>query len=61
VDFLREDSGAGLVEYALILALVAIGVILAMLFLRGNLVNLFSAIGNKAAPCAGTNQYGACP
>ena len=33
--FFREEDGQGLVEYALIIAVIAIAVIVAMIFLRG--------------------------
>jgi pilus assembly protein Flp/PilA len=45
--FIREDEGQGLVEYALIIAVIAIAVIVAMVFLRGQLQNIFSNIGNN--------------
>jgi pilus assembly protein Flp/PilA len=45
--FLRDDDGQGLVEYALIIAVIAIAVIVAMLFLRGQIQNIFSNIGNN--------------
>ena len=45
--FWRDDQGQGLVEYALIIAVIAIAVIVAMIFLRGQLENLFSNIGNN--------------
>jgi pilus assembly protein Flp/PilA len=45
--FLREDQGQGLVEYALIIAVIAIAVIVAMLFLRDQISNLFSNVGNN--------------
>jgi pilus assembly protein Flp/PilA len=45
--FLREDDGQGLVEYALIIAVIAIAVIVAMIFLRGQIQNIFSNIGNN--------------
>jgi len=44
--FFREDDGQGLVEYALIIAVIAIAVIVAMIFLRGQIQNIFSNIGN---------------
>jgi len=47
VTFLREDEGQGLVEYALIIAVIAIAVIVAMIFLRGQIQNIFSNIGNN--------------
>jgi pilus assembly protein Flp/PilA len=45
--FFREDEGQGLVEYALIIAVIAIAVIVAMIFLRGQIQNIFSNIGNN--------------
>jgi pilus assembly protein Flp/PilA len=47
VSFWRDDQGQGLVEYALIIAVIAIAVIVAMVFFRGQLQNLFSDIGNN--------------
>ena len=45
LSLLREEEGQGIVEYAILLGLVATAVILAMLFLRGNLQSTFSDIG----------------
>jgi pilus assembly protein Flp/PilA len=45
--FFREEDGQGLVEYALIIAVIAIAVIVAMIFLRGQIQNIFSNIGNN--------------
>jgi len=45
--FGRQDTGQGLVEYALIIAIIAIAVIVAMVFFRGQLENQFSMIGNN--------------
>ena len=47
MDFWRDERGQGLVEYALIIAVIAIAVIVAMVFFRGQLGNLFSNIGNN--------------
>lgn len=43
----KEDTGQGLVEYALIIAVIAIMVIIAMVFMREQLQNQFSMIGNN--------------
>ena len=40
-------EGQGLVEYALIIALIAVLVIVAMLFLKGQITTLFSKVGNS--------------
>lgn len=45
--FWRDDAGQGLVEYALIVSIIAIAVILAMVFMRSQLQTLFSNIGNS--------------
>ena len=47
MPFAREDDGQGLVEYALIIAVIAIAVIVAMVFFRDQLSTLFSNIGNN--------------
>ncbi len=47
LQFVRDDDGQGLVEYALIIAVIAIAVIVAMIFLRGQIQNIFSNIGNN--------------
>lgn len=46
-NFWNDDSGQGLVEYALIIALVAIGLILALLFLRNAIGNIFVDISDE--------------
>jgi len=46
-DFLTSEDGQGLVEYALIIAVIAIAVIVALLFLRDQISNIFSNIGNN--------------
>jgi len=43
----EEESGQTLVEYALIISLIAVGVIGALLFFGDKLVNLFSSTGNS--------------
>lgn len=45
--FWRDDQGQGLVEYALIIVVIAIAIIVAMIFLRDQLMNQFSNIGNN--------------
>ena len=47
MGFLRSEDGQGLVEYALIIAVIAIAVIVAMMFLRDQITNIFSNIGNN--------------
>ena len=43
----RDESGQGLVEYALIIALVAIAAIAALGFLSGRIQDLFSKAGSS--------------
>jgi pilus assembly protein Flp/PilA len=45
--FWEDESGQGLVEYALIIAVIAITIIIAMIFMRDRLTNQFSMIGNN--------------
>jgi pilus assembly protein Flp/PilA len=40
--FLSDDTGQGLVEYALIIALVAVGLIAILLVLRNSIGNVFN-------------------
>ena len=47
IAFFHDEEGQGLVEYALIIAVIAIAVIVAMVFLRGQIQNIFSNIGNN--------------
>ena len=42
-----EHEGQGLVEYAIIVALTAVVVIVALIFLRGQISTLFSRVGNS--------------
>ena len=46
-DFRVVEDGQGLVEYALIIAVIAIAVIVALFFLRDQITNVFSNIGNN--------------
>jgi pilus assembly protein Flp/PilA len=45
--YAEEQEGQGLVEYALIIAFIAILVIIALIFLRGQISTLFSRVGNS--------------
>jgi pilus assembly protein Flp/PilA len=53
--FARDEEGAGLVEYALILGLVAIGVIVALAYLGGGVGNVFDLVSDNLEAVA-TNQ-----
>lgn len=45
--WLRDDEGQGLVEYSLIIAVIAIAVLGAMVFLQSQIQTVFSNIGNN--------------
>jgi pilus assembly protein Flp/PilA len=51
-----EDSGQGLVEYALIIALVAVGLIAILLVLRNSIGNVFNNAATQLNN-APTNPY----
>jgi pilus assembly protein Flp/PilA len=42
--FVKDESGATAIEYGLIAALVAVGIIGALTALKGSLINTFSAV-----------------
>ena len=44
---MHEDDGQGLVEYALIIAVIAIATLGAMIFLQTQILAIFSNIGNN--------------
>jgi pilus assembly protein Flp/PilA len=60
IAFFRDEEGQGLVEYALIIAVIAIAVIVAMVFLRGQIQNIFSNIGarHRAGAAQGGRETG---
>ena len=43
----RDDEGATAVEYGLMVALIAAGIIVAVAFLRDNLVTIFDKVGTS--------------
>jgi len=45
--FFQEESGQGMAEYGLILALVAVVVIAALTFLSGGISDIFAGVGNE--------------
>lgn len=45
--FFKDESGQGMVEYALIIALIAIVVIVALTALSGNIKNVFTKSSNE--------------
>ena len=55
-DFLSDESGQGLVEYALIIALVAVGLIAMLLVLRNSIGDVFNNT-SEALVNAPSNPY----
>jgi pilus assembly protein Flp/PilA len=45
--YVGEQEGQGLVEYAIIVALTAVIIIVALIFLRDRINTLFSRVGNS--------------
>lgn len=43
----HKERGQGLVEYALIIAVIAIAIVVAMVFLQDKIKTIFSNIGNN--------------
>ena len=50
--FFNDENGQGMVEYGLIIALVAVAVIAAIVALSGNIKNIFNTAGNKLSSAA---------
>lgn len=46
-DLGEESPGQGLVEYVLILGFISIVVIVALIYFRGQLIPLYSTVGNS--------------
>jgi len=45
--FWAEEDGQGLIEYALIVSVISVAIILAMVFFKDQLQNMLSNIGNN--------------
>jgi pilus assembly protein Flp/PilA len=56
VSFLKEENGASAAEYALILAIVGVGIVTATVTLR----NAVSGAINNAANCVKNGSTGSC-
>lgn len=52
---LREEHGQGMVEYGLILALIAVVLIGVLVSMRGGLSDIFNKIATELKTAAGTN------
>ena len=51
--FFKDESGQGMVEYALIIALIAVVVIGAVVILGGRIKDIFSSAGDELTTSAG--------
>lgn len=52
---IKDEAGQGMVEYGLILALVAIAAIAALTLLGGNVKNMFNTVNNTLTGIKVTN------
>jgi pilus assembly protein Flp/PilA len=59
VKFTNDESGATAIEYGLIAALIAVGIIAAATALGGNLSGLFNSIGGRLSSEATKANAGA--
>lgn len=57
-NFFKDESGQGMVEYGLIIALIAIAVIAALSALAPKISGIFNAAGTKLDEAAGSNGGG---
>lgn len=58
IDFVRDESGASAAEYALILAIVGVGIAGAAVYLRNTIKTAIEAAGDevKASPTAAPSK-----
>jgi pilus assembly protein Flp/PilA len=45
--FWRDEQGQGMVEYALIIAVIALAILITQVFFAGQIKNFFSNVGNQ--------------
>jgi pilus assembly protein Flp/PilA len=50
--FVKDESGATAIEYGLIAALVAVGIIAALTALKGSLISTFTAVSSNLSTAA---------
>jgi pilus assembly protein Flp/PilA len=46
-DFMKDESGQDLIEYALVAGLIGLGAVVAMTGLSGKIGNAFNTVGNN--------------
>ena len=47
IDFMKDESGQDLIEYALVAGLIGLGAVVAMTGLSGKIGNAFNTVGNN--------------
>ena len=50
--YINDESGQGMVEYGLIIALIAVSVIAALTALGSNIINIFNKVGEELSKAA---------
>jgi pilus assembly protein Flp/PilA len=50
MDFFKDEEGASMVEYGLLVSLIAVASIVALTALGGNLSALFTSVGKQVGP-----------
>jgi pilus assembly protein Flp/PilA len=53
--FVAEEEGADAVEYALVIALIALAIVAGATFMGNSISNKLSGIGNKVNACTSTS------
>ncbi|HEX6510905.1 MAG TPA: Flp family type IVb pilin [Chloroflexota bacterium] len=58
--FFIEEEGADATEYALVLGLVALAIVLGAIFLGGQINAALSHVGNRVNACTASNTVTSC-
>ena len=58
--FITEEEGADATEYALVLGLVALAIVVGAAFLGGSINNALNSIGGRVTTCTAKNATGPC-
>ena len=52
-NMISDENGQGMVEYGLLIGLIAIFIIVAIIFLRNSIINIFTKAGNALETAGG--------